>query len=269
MVWHDHCAGPHNLVTTIQWKWTFKKLFSGLKHLSCMSDRRKHECAFCPVFILAWRRPSLIWTLTHRPIVCLFSNFPDTTRTQEKELKYITAPLFSRTEQGRVPLIPKCCELIFLKEISQIIKGPISSIVLQSTGSAHRTYKHLTSAVVISCTGINSLKIPVYQSELLLRDAFLRNVETKARISWQLYVWHWVRICHNTANLPYSRTDLWPAGSSAETGKPCKEVAREEVPHSTSERCKCLMTGSADYLPPLFAVAPWLLQERISNVLQW
>lgn len=59
------------------------------------------------------------------------------------------------------------------------------------------------SAVVISGSGINVPKVPVYQSELLLRDAFLRNAETKARISSQLYIWHCVRICHDTANLPY------------------------------------------------------------------
>lgn len=74
----------------------------------------------------------------------------------------------------------------------------------------------------------------------------------------------------DNANLPYSRTDLWPAGFSADTGKPSREAAREEVPHSTSERCKRLMTGSADYLPlpPLSAVAPCQLQERMSNILQ-
>lgn len=51
------------------------------------------------------------------------------------------------------------------------------------------------------------------------------------------------------------------------TGKPQKEAVREEVPHSTSEGCIRLMTGSADYLPlpPLFAL--YQSQERMSNIL--
>lgn len=111
-----------------------------------------------------------------------------------------------------------------------------------------------------------SPRLPIWAA---LKDAFLRNAETKARISSPLYVWHWGRSCRDTANLPCSRADLWPAGSSADAGKPCKEAAREEVPHSTSERRKRLMTGSADYLPlpPLSAVAPCQLQERMSDIL--
>lgn len=54
--------------------------------------------------------------------------------------------------------------------------------------------------------------------------------------------------------------------------KPCKEAQREEVPHSTCEGCKSLLTGSADYLspppaPPSLPLPLRQLQERILIVL--
>lgn len=70
----------------------------------------------------------------------------------------------------------------------------------------------------ILCTGINSLKVPIYQYELLLR---MHSQE----------MWHWAGICHGTANLPYSRTDLWPPLRIQENSVRRQRERKSHIPH--------------------------------------
>ena len=78
----------------------------------------------------------------------------------------------------------------------------------------------------------------------------------------QLYSWY--ALANVLAGLTFDLHALLRIQETPVSG--CKET---EVPHSPSEGCERLMTGSADYLSPPIAppslFSPCQLQESISN----